>query len=215
MGTYISKLFFTTYINQGINTENEDEDDSCPICYESMENIPTLTLKCGHKFHTRCSLEWVSNNNTCPYCRDNPLPNINEERLRIQTDIQRLQDEKNLIDSLIASSQMEVEDIEYQVNQAIQEAEKKIDMDELMKKRIEKGIKEGIEHERQVLARELEKTNTFVRLVDKKVQEKLYEKEKSIYNKKIGRSVRYKKQYLHTSESNEYMSYEDAYPERL
>lgn len=40
----------------------------CAICLETDNNKFT-TLKCNHRFHTKCINIWLNNHNTCPYCR--------------------------------------------------------------------------------------------------------------------------------------------------
>lgn len=34
-----------------------------------MSKNDNLTLICNHKFHYKCILEWLKENNTCPICR--------------------------------------------------------------------------------------------------------------------------------------------------
>lgn len=46
---------------------NEEGKSECPICFEELAN-PT-TLPCGHQYHQQCIDEWLSDHNTCPYCR--------------------------------------------------------------------------------------------------------------------------------------------------
>ena len=49
---------------------------TCSICLVDIENqlSDTKTLSCGHKYHTTCINTWLLENNTCPYCRNVPLP---------------------------------------------------------------------------------------------------------------------------------------------
>ena len=45
----------------------------CSICLETIGTTEkVVTLTCGHIYHRECILEWyeISNNGTCPYCRD-------------------------------------------------------------------------------------------------------------------------------------------------
>ena len=47
--------------------------DKCSICLEDIgTTYKGVSLTCGHIYHSVCILEWyeVSNNGTCPYCRD-------------------------------------------------------------------------------------------------------------------------------------------------
>ena len=44
---------------------------TCPICTDSYapgDTIIRLPL-CGHVFHEKCALAWLTKHNTCPYCR--------------------------------------------------------------------------------------------------------------------------------------------------
>lgn len=42
----------------------------CPICLQSKRWFQeTRILKCGHKFHTDCIINWSNINQTCPICR--------------------------------------------------------------------------------------------------------------------------------------------------
>jgi hypothetical protein len=40
----------------------------CGICLDYMDDKITI-LKCNHIFHESCINEWLSSNDTCPYCR--------------------------------------------------------------------------------------------------------------------------------------------------
>ena len=55
-------------------------EDTCPICYDIMDNTNKCTLECNHNFHSEClklSFKSITSNNTyynnikkeCPYCR--------------------------------------------------------------------------------------------------------------------------------------------------
>ena len=52
------------------NNEN-DEPTMCTICRNNIEpNEPLRKLKnCNHFFHINCIDNWLTNNNTCPICR--------------------------------------------------------------------------------------------------------------------------------------------------
>ena len=43
------------------------EMNECPICYENM--IQMETLSCGHNICNCCSERWFVRSNTCPMCR--------------------------------------------------------------------------------------------------------------------------------------------------
>jgi hypothetical protein len=51
--------------------KNIEENVSCSICLEAINNISKKT-SCNHIYHKDCIYEWVNNNkNTCPLCREN------------------------------------------------------------------------------------------------------------------------------------------------
>ena len=58
-----------------IVAENGIEKKECAICFESIDDINTSTVKCGHTFHTTCLITWSisqANKNlpaNCPGCR--------------------------------------------------------------------------------------------------------------------------------------------------
>ena len=45
----------------------QKSDDNCPICFAPY---PERQLTCGHRFHSRCMLKWVTTKppGTCPMC---------------------------------------------------------------------------------------------------------------------------------------------------
>lgn len=44
-------------------------DETCSICLESINSHQSHVLDCGHRFHTRCAIDWFRLNGTCPLCR--------------------------------------------------------------------------------------------------------------------------------------------------
>lgn len=59
-------------LEESINDlEIKDEEEECCICFESLENSTVLTLKCKHKLHSRCGLDWflTEKKDSCPLCR--------------------------------------------------------------------------------------------------------------------------------------------------
>ena len=46
-----------------------EEDDDCSICKEPMRKKKVKYLKCTHRFHVRCTNDWLKESNTCPICR--------------------------------------------------------------------------------------------------------------------------------------------------
>ena len=44
--------------------------DPCSICLEAFViTDKSITLKCGHKYHTHCIIDWLQRDNICPLCR--------------------------------------------------------------------------------------------------------------------------------------------------
>ncbi|KAJ5094654.1 hypothetical protein N7456_010515 [Penicillium angulare] len=57
-----------------VNQQMIDSRVECPICLCPAElggNVSTL--QCGHIFDTTCIVRWLTQNNTCPLCRQNAL----------------------------------------------------------------------------------------------------------------------------------------------
>ena len=53
-------------------------ENCCSICLqEYQDNEQTYTLDaCGHKFHTKCIIDWFRMASTCPCCRNNNIENF-------------------------------------------------------------------------------------------------------------------------------------------
>lgn len=70
-------------LNLDIDKINDDYDNKCSICYETLYNTVTLS-KCDHKFCLDCISKWITaQNETCPYCRtflfkEKSKPSIND-----------------------------------------------------------------------------------------------------------------------------------------
>jgi len=67
-----------TRINHDENDPQQDQDQ-CSICLEKIGCKNVATMKCGHKFHFNCILQWnfSDGGNRCPLCRTDiglPLP---------------------------------------------------------------------------------------------------------------------------------------------
>lgn len=61
----------------------------CSICL-SLSGKRGYKTVCGHKFHTKCILQWLLNNDNCPICRG-MLRNIPDESEEVEdplTDIE-------------------------------------------------------------------------------------------------------------------------------
>lgn len=55
---------------KAISKETDEEDNECPICYESVAKGTDHVLQCKHRFHRDCLKKWVEMlKNTCPTCR--------------------------------------------------------------------------------------------------------------------------------------------------
>ncbi|XP_060171063.1 uncharacterized protein LOC132602058 [Lycium barbarum] len=45
--------------------------DICPVCFEIFEEKSVVVITpCSHLFHRRCIFPWLSENDTCPTCRE-------------------------------------------------------------------------------------------------------------------------------------------------
>lgn len=43
--------------------------NECAICLDSICG-QTLTITCGHTYHSKCLLNWFEHDMTCPVCRE-------------------------------------------------------------------------------------------------------------------------------------------------
>lgn len=61
----ISKRF-----NWGKLSWKSSEQEECAVCLEELKEEETLMqLPCDHRFHSKCLVPWLHNNNHCPCCR--------------------------------------------------------------------------------------------------------------------------------------------------
>tara|TARA_A100001011_G_C14309757_1_gene844957 strand:- start:922 stop:1413 length:492 start_codon:yes stop_codon:yes gene_type:complete len=53
-------------------------ENTCSICLQEYDDdTQTYTLdSCGHKFHTKCIIDWFRRASTCPCCRNNNVENF-------------------------------------------------------------------------------------------------------------------------------------------
>ncbi len=62
-----------------------EEQSTCCICMDSLNDTRNITLKCGHIFHTDCFLENIacasSNKHKCPLCREEICSEISVKRV--------------------------------------------------------------------------------------------------------------------------------------
>ena len=83
--------------------------DECPICLEPFTQNNLAILSCGHKFHFRCILKYItkaSSNKQCPLCR----ASVNSPPSRPQTPPRgpalRLEDLGQIDDSVLNQQQL-------------------------------------------------------------------------------------------------------------
>jgi len=74
---------FITNRNKSIldfNKKNYGEE--CPICLEMFGELDDIslfcTLKCGHSYHRKCIIDWLSKDKSCPTCRIIVSNNMNK-----------------------------------------------------------------------------------------------------------------------------------------
>ncbi|XP_074574956.1 uncharacterized protein LOC141831490 [Curcuma longa] len=62
-------------------TEDDHEEDGCPICLEEYKDSETLgQLNCKHIFHSSCVKKWLLIKNTCPICKASALEDTSKEK---------------------------------------------------------------------------------------------------------------------------------------
>jgi predicted ATPase len=54
---------------------SSDNTSTCLVCLDEFQSADIadrecIRLRCGHKFHRECIIEWGAVSNTCPTCRD-------------------------------------------------------------------------------------------------------------------------------------------------
>ena len=58
-----------------IDNNELDDNEECPICYETMNNLNddnnVVKILCNHKFCKKCISEWLNTNDYCPMCKEN------------------------------------------------------------------------------------------------------------------------------------------------
>ena len=56
-------------------TINMDETlEKCPICYEKIQKYGFCITNCKHQFCMDCMMKHIQNNQSCPLCRAEVLP---------------------------------------------------------------------------------------------------------------------------------------------
>lgn len=64
----------------------------CPICFELIEKVNSLTTECGHTFHTSCIMKNVARNGfSCPYCRAIMAESVAESQEIFDQDLPELE----------------------------------------------------------------------------------------------------------------------------
>jgi hypothetical protein len=48
--------------------------EECPICYEKIQKYGFCITKCNHQFCMDCMMNHIQNNQSCPLCRQEVLP---------------------------------------------------------------------------------------------------------------------------------------------
>jgi Ring finger domain len=68
------------HIDESNSSDSDTMNDSCAICYETLEDGDDVTTSnCSKTFHRACIITWLMQHDTCPYCR-NTFKNINDHK---------------------------------------------------------------------------------------------------------------------------------------
>ena len=51
------------------NIQDIETDKICSICHENLKKNKYTKTPCNHLYCLDCITSWLSNHNTCPYCR--------------------------------------------------------------------------------------------------------------------------------------------------
>lgn len=66
-----SPLRMADEVSDDALVDQETPCGSCSICCDDMTSSSTThVLECGHRFHTKCIVDWFRQAHTCPLCRD-------------------------------------------------------------------------------------------------------------------------------------------------
>lgn len=86
----IKNMIIYRFTSDNIDKEGESEDNFdkiCPICYDKIDYFtidledPTnrvVKLKCNHEFCLNCISKWCNKANTCPLCKEEILPDLDD-----------------------------------------------------------------------------------------------------------------------------------------
>jgi hypothetical protein len=55
------------------------EGDKCPVCLDDVTEEDIYKTICSHKFHKKCLIEWIKDNDTCPCCRKEIITPFNRK----------------------------------------------------------------------------------------------------------------------------------------
>lgn len=78
----------STYKNM-TSEELSELQENCAICRDALKSAKKLP--CGHLFHTNCLRSWLEYNHSCPSCRYELIPNLNQQNQNQRNDQVRQQ----------------------------------------------------------------------------------------------------------------------------
>jgi ankyrin repeat protein len=56
-------------VSKPLPNSKEEEEQECPVCFDSLNQDNSKILICGHGFCVDCISKWDNMNGTCPLCR--------------------------------------------------------------------------------------------------------------------------------------------------
>lgn len=98
--------YYKKIIKNIVIEEEIYNSDLCIICFDVLDD-KYITLKCNHKFHTKCLINLLSNDDKCCLCRiniSNAIPTKNKELL-----------------GFLASLKVNIDSVEYTLNNVIEQ----------------------------------------------------------------------------------------------
>jgi len=100
-GKKTSLNYFTKTIENVRNKSNDDNENTCPICLDVINNNSMSMLICGHIYCSKCINIYMKNNNKCPLC----MKTINENDVyrigaKIKDSSEKLDDDEKLIKTI-------------------------------------------------------------------------------------------------------------------
>jgi len=85
----------------------------CCICYELIGKTNNCVTECGHEYCLKCILFSTRNNNSCPYCRHELIP---EE---VFEDDESYEEEESAADDDESDTEQEIEETEEQIAERV------------------------------------------------------------------------------------------------